>query len=600
MSRLEELIQKLCPDGVEYCQLSTLADISTGSHNTNEELDDGAYPFFVRSQDVRRLNTYDYDETAIITSGDGVGVGKIFHYISGKYALHQRAYRIHIIDDRIMSEFFFHYMKATFFEYIQKTAVNSSVTSVRRPMLNKYPVPVPPLEVQREIVRILDNFTSLTAELQAELQARKKQYEYYRDELLKPQEKIPMVTLGEIGRVRMCKRILKEQTNSIGDVPFYKIGTFGKKADAFITQELFEEYKKKYSYPEKGDILISCSGTIGRTIIFDGKPSYFQDSNIVWLEHDETKVLNKYLMYCYSKQPWKISTGGTISRLYNDNILKAKIPVPSLNVQKRLVEVLDNFEKICSDLNIGLPAEIEARQKQYEYYRDALLSFDNSYFVNVERERERDEWHSGLIKLWQYVFGYAPVKLKDIAISIKDGMHNLPKSLFDNGDYPILSAQNIHNGFIDFSTKRYVDINTFLKERRRTNIESGDVLLTIVATIGRTAIIKDNTDFLLQRSVCVIKPKRCVLPSYLKYYLDTSKTQAYMQSNAHGSAQAGLYLNQVAEIEIMLPTLKEQERIVSILDRFDSLCNDISSGLPAEIEARQKQYEYYRDKLLSF
>ena len=155
MSRLEELIQKLCPDGVEYCQLSTLADISTGSHNTNEELDDGAYPFFVRSQDVRRLNTYDYDETAIITSGDGVGVGKIFHYISGKYALHQRAYRIYIIDDRIMSEFFFHYMKATFFEYIQKTAVNSSVTSVRRTMLNKYPVPVPPLEVQREIVRIL-------------------------------------------------------------------------------------------------------------------------------------------------------------------------------------------------------------------------------------------------------------------------------------------------------------------------------------------------------------------------------------------------------------------------------------------------------------
>lgn len=95
-------------------------------------------------------------------------------------------------------------------------------------------------------------------------------------------------------------------------------------------------------------------------------------------------------MYCYSKQPWKISTGGTISRLYNDNILKAKIPAPSLNVQKRLVEVLDNFEKICSDLNIGLPAEIEARQKQYEYYRDALLSFDNSYFVNVERERERE------------------------------------------------------------------------------------------------------------------------------------------------------------------------------------------------------------------
>lgn len=600
MNRLKELIDKLCPTGVKFIQLSDVVTVKRGVRVVKKQLSPvGKYPVFQNC--LTPMGYYDQFNVSantafIICAG---AAGEIGYSAIEFWAADDCFY--FVCSNDIDSRYLYHFL-LTQKTYLYSKIRKASIPRLSHKFIEIIKIPVPPLEVQREIVRILDNFTSLKAELQAELQARKKQYEYYRNELLKPQKKIPMVTLGEIGRVRMCKRILKEQTNSIGDVPFYKIGTFGKKADAFITQELFEEYKKKYSYPEKGDILISCSGTIGRTIIFDGKPSYFQDSNIVWLEHDETKVLNKYLMYCYSRQPWKISTGGTISRLYNDNILKAKIPVPSLNVQKRLVEVLDNFEKICSDLNIGLPAEIEARQKQYEYYRDALLSFDNSYFVNVERERERerDEWHSGLIKLWQYVFGYAPVKLKDIAISIKDGMHNLPKSLFDNGDYPILSAQNIHNGFIDFSTKRYVDINTFLKERRRTNIESGDVLLTIVATIGRTAIIKDNTDFLLQRSVCVIKPKRCVLPSYLKYYLDTSKTQAYMQSNAHGSAQAGLYLNQVAEIEIMLPTLKEQERIVSILDRFDSLCNDISSGLPAEIEARQKQYEYYRDKLLSF
>lgn len=593
MSKINQLIQNHCPAGVEYKKLEDVLTIKNG--RDYKQFGDGDVPVYGSGGIMTYINTAVYDKPSVLIPRKG-SLDKLY-YVDTPFWNVDTIFYTDIDTSLVEPKYIYYYLEGQHLERLNKAG---GVPSLTQAVLNKVQLPVPPLEVQREIVRILDNFTSLTAELQAELQARKKQYEYYRDELLKPQKKIPMVTLGEIGRVRMCKRILKEQTNSIGDVPFYKIGTFGKKADAFITQELFEEYKKKYSYPEKGDILISCSGTIGRTIIFDGKPSYFQDSNIVWLEHDETKVLNKYLMYCYSRQPWKISTGGTISRLYNDNILKAKIPVPSLNVQKRLVEVLDNFEKICSDLNIGLPAEIEARQKQYEYYRDALLSFDNSYFVNVERERERDEWHSGLIKLWQYVFGYAPVKLKDIAISIKDGMHNLPKSLFDNGDYPILSAQNIHNGFIDFSTKRYVDINTFLKERRRTNIESGDVLLTIVATIGRTAIIKDNTDFLLQRSVCVIKPKRCVLPSYLKYYLDTSKTQAYMQSNAHGSAQAGLYLNQVAEIEIMLPTLKEQERIVSILDRFDSLCNDISSGLPAEIEARQKQYEYYRDKLLSF
>lgn len=609
MTKLEELIEKYCPNGVPLQKVKDTYKRLKGTPITAGKMkqiacDNGEIKIFAGGKTIINAHEKDIPKAnitrvpAVLVQSRGI-IDVVYYDKAFTFKNEMWAYTS---DDPTSTKYLFYVLKNNIQKFREAASGMGSLPQISLKVTEDFIIPVPPLEVQREIVRILDNFTSLKAELQAELQARKKQYEYYRDELLKPQKKIPMVTLGEIGRVRMCKRILKEQTNSIGDVPFYKIGTFGKKADAFITQELFEEYKKKYSYPEKGDILISCSGTIGRTIIFDGKPSYFQDSNIVWLEHDETKVLNKYLMYCYSRQPWKISTGGTISRLYNDNILKAKIPVPSLNVQKRLVEVLDNFEKICSDLNIGLPAEIEARQKQYEYYRDALLSFDNSYFVNVERERERerDEWHSGLIKLWQYVFGYAPVKLKDIAISIKDGMHNLPKSLFDNGDYPILSAQNIHNGFIDFSTKRYVDINTFLKERRRTNIESGDVLLTIVATIGRTAIIKDNTDFLLQRSVCVIKPKRCVLPSYLKYYLDTSKTQAYMQSNAHGSAQAGLYLNQVAEIEIMLPTLKEQERIVSILDRFDSLCNDISSGLPAEIEARQKQYEYYRDKLLSF
>jgi type I restriction enzyme S subunit len=173
----------------------------------------------------------------------------------------------------------------------------------------------------------------------------------------------------------MCKRILKEQTNTTGGIPFYKIGTFGKNPDAFIEEELFEEYKRKYSYPKKGDILISCSGTIGRTVVFDGEPAYFQDSNIVWLENNEKVVTNKYLHYCYKKQPWKISTGGTISRLYNDNILKAQILVPPIEEQERIVAILERFDTLCNDISAGLPAEIEARQKQYEYYRDKLLTF---------------------------------------------------------------------------------------------------------------------------------------------------------------------------------------------------------------------------------
>ena len=103
--------------------------------------------------------------------------------------------------------------------------------------------------------------------------------------------------LGDIGKISMCKRILKSQTTDKGDIPFYKIGTFGKKADSFISNELFEEYKTKYSYPKVGEILLSASGTIGRTVIFDGTPSYFQDSNIIWISNDESKVTNKFLFY---------------------------------------------------------------------------------------------------------------------------------------------------------------------------------------------------------------------------------------------------------------------------------------------------------------
>src|SRR5690606_2813434 len=109
-------------------------------------------------------------------------------------------------------------------------------------------------------------------------------------------------------------------TSDMGDIPFYKIGTFGKEPNAYISRNLFEEYKSKYNYPKIGEILISASGTIGRTVIFDGEDSYYQDSNIVWIENDESQVLNKYLFYFYQTVKWNVSDGGTIQRLYNDNL----------------------------------------------------------------------------------------------------------------------------------------------------------------------------------------------------------------------------------------------------------------------------------------
>ena len=169
-------------------QLADIADIGTGSSNTNEAVEDGKYPFFVRSQESLRKNDFEYDETAIITAGDGVGVGKVYHYIEGRYALHQRAYRIHINTPEVVPKYYFHYMKAKFLPYIQKTMFQGSVASIRRPMLNAFPVPVPSLDVQNRIVNVLDNFEKICSDLNiglpAEIEARQKQYEYYRDKLL--------------------------------------------------------------------------------------------------------------------------------------------------------------------------------------------------------------------------------------------------------------------------------------------------------------------------------------------------------------------------------------------------------------------------------
>ena len=188
MSNLKDLIAEFCPDGVEYKKLGEIAEIGTGNSNTNEGLSEGLYPFFVRSGTPLYKNEFEYDETAIITAGDGVGVGKVFHYIEGKYARHQRAYRIHIVSSEVIPKFFYYHMRTRFFDYIEKTMYKGSVASIRRPMLNNFPVPIQPLPVQNEIARILDSLTELTtnliSELETEIAARKKQYEYYRDKLL--------------------------------------------------------------------------------------------------------------------------------------------------------------------------------------------------------------------------------------------------------------------------------------------------------------------------------------------------------------------------------------------------------------------------------
>ena len=399
MNKLQELIDKLCPNGVEYRTLGEIGKFYGGiTGKSKNDFVDGNAKFItyknvydnlslkldvddkvkiLENENQRTLEYGDIIFTGSSETPDECGISSVLtQKTDEKLYLNSFCFFLRLDDKNILNpEFSKHLFRSSNLRYqIGKTASGVTRFNVSKKAMEKVCIPVPPLEVQCEIAHILDDFTLLSAELSAELKARQKQFNYYFNKIMR-NSNYPKVKIGDIGQVKMCRRILKSQTNTNNGVPFYKIGTFGKEADSFISEEMFEEYKKKYSYPKKGDILISCSGTIGRTVIFDGQPAYFQDSNIVWLEHNEEKILNQFLKYCYMTNPWKVSTGGTIARLYNDNILKAEIILPPIDEQKKIVSILDKFYKICNDLSEGLPAEIEKRQKQYEYYRDKLLSF---------------------------------------------------------------------------------------------------------------------------------------------------------------------------------------------------------------------------------
>lgn len=393
MTNLEILIQELCPDGVEFRTMEEVFEIRNGytpSKNNPDFWEGGTIPWF-RMEDIRQNGRILSDAIQHITPAAIKGKG-LFPANSiiiattatiGEHALviadslaNQQFTNLAVrksLSACLLPKFVFYYM-FVIDEWCKKNVNAGNFASVDMKRFKKLEFPLPPIEVQTEIVRILDKFTSL----EAELDCRKRQYEYYRDKLLSFEnvggQEVTISKIGDIGRICMCKRIMKNQTNSESGIPFYKIGTFGKVADAYISNDVYEEYKKLYSYPKKGDILMSASGTIGRTVVFNGKPSYFQDSNIVWVDNDETKVFNSYLNYYYQIIEWK-TQGGTIKRLYNNLLAGATIKYPSLEEQHRIVSILDRFESLTTSLQSGLPAEIAARRQQYEHYRDKLLTF---------------------------------------------------------------------------------------------------------------------------------------------------------------------------------------------------------------------------------
>lgn len=375
MEKISEIIKRLCPEGVEKVRLGQIIEYEQPSKYIvkNTDYKESGIPVLTAGQSF--ILGYTDELTGIFHATKSKPTiifddfTTSFHWVDFDFKVKSSAMKmLNVPRNDVSFRYVYYAMREIVYEPVEHSRQWISQYS-------NFEIPLPPLSIQQEIVRVLDSFTAMITNLETELASRQKQYEHYRNMLLafdENSESVEWKTLGDIGEVRMCKRILKSQTNSEFGIPFYKIGTFGKKADAYISKEVYEQYKDKYNYPKKGDILISAAGTIGRTVEFDGTPSYFQDSNIVWIEHNEKVVTNKYLKEFYEIAEWKIQSGGSVSRLYNDNLKATIIPVPSLQCQKEIVEILDTFEALITNIK----RELEARKKQYEYFREKLLTFE--------------------------------------------------------------------------------------------------------------------------------------------------------------------------------------------------------------------------------
>ena len=593
MSRLEELIQELCPNGVEY---KTIQEVcvnicSGGTPKTSiSEYYGGDIPW-VRTQEVDWNYIYDTDvkiteEGLANSSAKWIPANCIIVAMYGATAAkvtinkipvttNQACCNLEINENIVLIRYVYHFL-CNEYENL-KGMGQGSQSNINAQMIKNYRLPVPPLKVQREIVRILDSFTLLTAELTAELTARKKQYEYYRDSLLSnnSHEDSKKMLLSEFATIKNGKdyKHLPE-----GEYPVYGSG-------GVMT------HVNQYCY-DKPTVLIPRKGSLNN--LFYVEEPFWNVDTIFYTEIDEEKVVPKYLYYLLQKEHIEsLNTAGGVPSLTQTVLNKVSLLIPPLEKQKKVVACLDNFDAICSDLNIGLPAEIDARQKQYEFYRNLLLTFAETGNIIAQTDRQN------IIKLIQFVFGYAPVKLGEIATIVRGGNFQ-KKDFIENGRPCIHYGQMYtHFGIAADKTLTFVNEEVFAKSKIA---KPGDIVMAVTSenvedVCSCTAWLGDE-DIAISGHTAIISHNQN--PKFLSYYFHSAMFFNQKKKLAHGTKVIEVTPSKLGDIVIMLPTIEEQNRIVSILDRFDSLCNDITTGLPAEIEARQKQYEFYRDKLLSF
>ena len=590
MSKLDELIKELCPNGVEYKELGEIFNLKNGytPSKSNSEYWENADVNWFRIEDIntnggilensiQRVNIKGikgnlFAAKSLIVSTTAT-IGK--HALILKEFICNQQFTCLTIKknyEKIYNSKFMYYYFFKISELVKKNLKVSSFPSVDMDKFKKFLIPLPPLKVQEEIVRILDDYTKSVEELKEKLnmefKARKKQYSWYRDYLLKFKNKVEMVTLGDISDYSKDKIDIKElnSENYIGIENMLQDAKGVIKSSCLLTEGRCTKFFE-------GDILIGNIRPYLKKIWLSDRIGG-ANTDVLVIKKSIESIDNKYLFFVLSSEKFfsyvmKSVKAGKMPRGNKEMIMKYQFPLPPLEVQKRIVEVLDNFEKICKELNIELSSEIEIKEKEYEFFRNYLLTFKEDSVNSLRQDKTRQD----IYRLLTYIFGYINLELGEI-LKIKNGSDY---KKFNTGNIPVYGSGGIIN---------YTDTYIYDKE---------SVLIPRKGSIGNLFYV-DKPFWTVDTIFYTVIDKDIVIPKYIYYYL--SKVNLEKLNTASGVPS--LTQTVLNKILIPLPPLEEQQRIVNILDRFDKLCNDISEGLPAEIEARQKQYEYFREKLLTF
>lgn len=354
-------------------------------------------------------------------------------------------------------------------------------------------------------------------------------------------------TLGDLGRVEMCRRIFKEQTQPSGEIPFFKIGTFGQEPDAFISSELFEEYRQKYPYPKQGDILISAAGTIGRTVEFTGENAYFQDSNIVWLRFDESQITSTFLNIIYQNIKWDLE-GSTIKRLYNSDLLSAEITLPSLPEQTHLGLF---FRRLDSQI-----AESRAVLEKSRQLKKAMLAkmfpANGEKIPQIRFKGFEEEWESR--------------KLGEISDFAKG--KGLSKSSIDsNGNTPCILYGELYTKYDCYINKVFSSTNEKIENPILT--KSNDVLLP-TSDVTPNGLAKACSiyfdDIVLGGDILVIRSTE-MFGLFFAHYVESNPFMII--EKATGTTVFHIYEKDLRDIVLLLPSYEEQTAIGNFFRQLD-------------------------------